>query len=684
MLLVFGVGMVFQSLSMGLNVIFQSHERLYFGSFNIVMMFLVQATLALILLWQGGRLISLAFAYAVAAGIALGTNTILLWRTIHPLSARFAGARTFAVQSVPVGLATLFQSVSSRIAVTFLTLLAVPYDAGIYAAAARIPQALNNIPVGIFSAVLPSFAAFPVASLRFKRLFRRSLGLMVLLSLPIAGCLFLFGRPVLLLVFGLDYAPAIPALLVLGWAVVPTFIGMAFSHVLLSRRELVGRLAWATGIALLVNTVLSLILIPLLSSVGAAWALLAAETTLAIAYAVAARPFLNAPIVDEPPIEREGRPRIGLVVQRYGEDVIGGAEALARQVALRLSRRYAVEVLSSCARDYRNWDNHYPEGASWDGPVLVRRFPVAWHRHWRLFGRISGFLFALKRNLFLPAWIERLWVCFQGPNVPDLAGYLSRAGREYEAVLFFTYLYYPTVFGLPRALDRAILVPTAHDEPAAQFSVYRKLFLQPRCIVFMTDRERDFVHQEFSNRQVPSVVAGYGVEPMDNVPAPGGYLLYIGRIEVGKNVSELFEYCRNLDIKLKVAGPSQIPVPRPAEYLGVVDEEAKRELLDGCLAVAIPSRQESLSILALEAWAHGKPVIARRGGVVAGLVEESGGGYCYQNLDDFRRILETLDPARGLQGREYVRKRFSWDAVLERFEEAIAMVRSPGGSTRTG
>jgi len=676
MLVIMGFGMVFQSLAMGLNVIFQSHGRLYFGSVNIVLLFGIQVTLGLVLLWQGGRLIALASAYATAALVAAVVNFAVFHRKLHPVSVRFAGIRSLAVQSIPVGLATLFQSASGRLAVTLLTFMVAPFDAGIYAAAARIPLALNNIPVGIFSALLPSFAALQGASRGFKRLFRRSLGLMVVLSVPAAGTLYLFGKPLLLLVFGADYASSIPVLRVLGWAVIPVFVGMAFSHVLLSRKELVGRLAWATGSALLVNLTLSLILIPRLSSVGAAWALLGAETALAVAYAVAARRFIMTPLGDDPPVETGGRPRIGVVVQRYGEGVIGGAESLARQVSLRLSGRFAVEVLTTCARDYRNWDNWYSEGSSRDGPVLVRRFPVAWHRHWQLFGRISGFLFALKRNLFLPQWVERLWVYFQGPNVPDLVTYLSRSGGDYDAVLFFTYLYYPTVFGMPRVLDRAILVPTAHDEPAAKFSVYRRVFHEPRCLVFMTEQERKYVHKEYRNQAVPSVVAGFGVDPVEGTPVPGDYLLYIGRIELGKNIPELFEYCRLLGFRLKVAGPAQISVPDPVEYEGVVEEEAKRSLLSGCLAVAIPSQLESLSILALEAWAHGKPVIARQGGVVAGLVEESGGGYCYRDLEDFRHILETLDPARGLRGREFVRRRFSWKTVLERFEEAISIGRS--------
>jgi glycosyltransferase involved in cell wall biosynthesis len=191
----------------------------------------------------------------------------------------------------------------------------------------------------------------------------------------------------------------------------------------------------------------------------------------------------------------------------------------------------------------------------------------------------------------------------------------------------------------------------------------------------MTEQERKYVHERFGNQAVPSVVAGFGVDPVEDTPVRGDYLLYIGRIELGKNMPELFEYCRILGVRLKVAGPAQISVPDPVEYEGIVEEEAKRSLLNGCLAVAIPSQLESLSILALEAWAHGKPVIARQGGVVAGLVEESGGGYCYGDLEDFRRILTTLDPDRGLQGREFVRRRFSWETVLERFEEAISIGR---------
>lgn len=679
MLVVLGVGMVLQSIAMGLSVVFQSHGRLYFGSFNIVMLFFIQAMLGVIFLWQGGRLVALALAYAIAATLAAGVNATLLWRRIHPLSVRFAGARSFAFQSVPVGLSTLLQSLSSRIEVMFLTFLTAPYDAGIFAAAARIPQSLGNVPVAIFSAVLPSLAAFPCVSRGFKRRFKRSLGLMIVLSLPAAVCLYSFGRPVLLVVFGSEYSASIPALRILSWAVIPVFVGMAFSHVFLSRRELVGRLVWVSGTGLGVHVALSLILIPRLGTTGAAWAFLGAETVLAIAYALGASTFLAAPIRDEPPIHAEGRSRIGLVVQRYGADVIGGAETLARELSLRLSPKYAVEVLTSCARDYTSWDNYYPEGSSWDGPVLVRRFSATWHRHWRLFGWVSSFLFALQRNLSLPSWMERFWVRFQGPNVPDLVQFLERSESRYDAVLFFTYLYYPTVFGLPRLSERAILVPTAHDEPAARFSIYRKLFAQPRCLVFMTDHEREFVHREFGNEGLPNVVAGFGVAPVEALPERGDYLLYIGRIEIGKGVSELLQYCRDLGIKLKVAGPSQIPVGPPAEFLGVVDEATKLALLRGCLAVAVPSKLESLSILALEAWAHGKPVIARRGGVVGGLVEESGGGYCYENQEEFRRILETLDSSRGLRGREFVRERFSWEVVLERFEKAIESCRPRGG-----
>lgn len=675
MLLIFGLGMAVQSLSMGMNVISQSHDRLYFASLNLTLIFALQAVFGVLFLYFGGRLEALAAAYLLANLLAAAVNFTIVRTRIHPLKVSLRGGLGFARRAIPVGLASLFQSTSTRISLTFLTFLASPYQAGVFSAAFRIPQSLNNVPTGIFSAVLPAMASHSSATRGFLRLFRRTLLLMVLLSVPIAVGFFLLGKPLVLFIFGADYAPSVPALRILCWSVIPIFVGMAFSHVLLSQARLVSRLPWATGLALAVNCTANLILIPRLESRGAAWALLISESVLAVGYMFAARSFVTAEQEPDPGFEAGHGPRIAFVVQRYGEGVIGGAEKLAREVAHGLSVKYCVDVLTTCARDYRTWANDYSEGTHRDGPVRVHRFHVAWHRQWGLFGRISGFLFALKKNLWLPGFFERLWVVGQGPYVPDLREFLERNGSRYEAVIFFTYLYYPTVFGLPVVANRSILVPTLHDEPPARFSVYQDLIRLPRHFLFMTDDEKDLARRLFGELDQPSEVAGFGVTLKPEHEAVGDYLLYLGRVEKGKGCPELFDYCRQAGVRLRVAGPSQILIPEGVEYLGLVDEARKDDLLADCRALVVPSTMESLSIVTLEAWSHGRPVIARTGSVAASLVRQSGGGYCYSSLDDFLRILESLDPDRGEAGRRFVREHYAEETVLEKFEMAIEKVR---------
>ena len=62
------------------------------------------------------------------------------------------------------------------------------------------------------------------------------------------------------------------------------------------------------------------------------------------------------------------------VVQRYGANVAGGAEAHCRMFAERLAARgHDVTVLTSCARDYDTWADAYPPGVERIDGVDVHR-----------------------------------------------------------------------------------------------------------------------------------------------------------------------------------------------------------------------------------------------------------------------------------------------------------------------
>src|SRR5581483_510655 len=205
------------------------------------------------------------------------------------------------------------------------------------------------------------------------------------------------------------------------------------------------------------------------------------------------------------------KPKTLVVVQRYGDGVAGGAEAHARQLVNRLKPHLDIEVLTTAASDYRTWENTFTAGIDWVDDVPVRRFPVLRQRAWdfKLY----------ERRAFAPLHTledERTFVDAQGPYAPDLLEHLWRAGHDADHVLFFTYIYYPTVRGLPLVPERAVLVPTAHDEPALGLSIYEPVFHAPRAIAFNTEEERALVHARFRNERVPNDILGVGVEVPDD------------------------------------------------------------------------------------------------------------------------------------------------------------------------
>lgn len=390
------------------------------------------------------------------------------------------------------------------------------------------------------------------------------------------------------------------------------------------------------------------------------------------------------------------RPPLLAVVQRYGE-VTGGAESLARMVATRLAPHFEVEVATTTSRDYWEWDNSFPAGESREGGIVVRRFPVARRRARDFKSR--------ERAVYEPVHAyadEEAFIEAQGPYVPELLEFLHESGRDYDHVLFFTYLYYPTVRGLPLVPERAVLVPTAHDELALRLGVYKLLFHAPRAIVYLSEEERAIVQARFHNERVTHDVVGAGVDVPSGADGrrfrqrhgiEGPMLLYAGRLAVSKSSDELlalFTRWRDLDpvrhrATLVLIGHAEMPVPQRKDVraLGYLSEEEKFDAYAACDVFVTPSRFESLSIVGLEALASAKPVLCHADcDVLRGLVTRAGGGLYYRSFAEFSEILELLladAPLRkrlGASGRRYVEREAAWPRIVEKYLDLLAEVRA--------
>ena len=295
------------------------------------------------------------------------------------------------------------------------------------------------------------------------------------------------------------------------------------------------------------------------------------------------------------------RPAVAFVVQRYGADVTGGSEALARALAERLVPSHDVTVFTTCARDYVTWRNELPAGEEVLGGVRVRRFPVERERDLDAFNAFAEPLYGRPTTLGEEhAFLER-----QGPVVPALVEALRDERDRYAAVVFFTYLYYPTYWGLRAASERSILVPTTHDEPPLRFSIYREVFGLPRAFAFLTPAEQELVRARFGTGGRPAVVAGMGVDPA----APGdvagfrarhglarAYALYAGRIDAGKGCADMLahhaRYRREKEEPLDLVLIGRLAMEEPREdgvrCLGFLSEEDKAAAMAGASAHRVP------------------------------------------------------------------------------------------------
>jgi glycosyltransferase involved in cell wall biosynthesis len=381
-----------------------------------------------------------------------------------------------------------------------------------------------------------------------------------------------------------------------------------------------------------------------------------------------------------------------------------------------------VDVLTTCARDYITWQNEYPEGADRVRGVTVRRFATSDTRDLARFNELSDQVFHGRQN----RQVEMDWLKRQGPWSPGLIDYLERQHHQYDILIFFTYLYAPTVLGLRVAPWKSLLVPTAHDEPAIRLSIYREVFAAAAGIVWNTESERAFVTSLYPIRALVEDVVGCGVDLPEgeaiadlrdrerlaptsretvasHLDGPanvfrrrhrlhGPFILYGGRIDPGKGCEEMLEYFKHFlgeggDVTLVLMGTKLMPLPDDprVRFAGTLPDAERLHALEAADVVIVPSPHESLSLLALEAFAVGTPILANaRSEVLVNHCRQSNAGLYYADRWEFAEGLKLLlqDQAlartMGQNGKAYVNRHYRWGMILAKYERMFSRLRTHG------
>ncbi len=388
--------------------------------------------------------------------------------------------------------------------------------------------------------------------------------------------------------------------------------------------------------------------------------------------------------------------KVAFVTPRYGVEVMGGAEAAARQLAEHLVADcgWEVEVFSTCALDHLTWDDVLPAGDSILNGVTVHRFASA-------SGRVRAFYDLDARLRVAPAEASleqaRRWLELNGPVTPDLVDAVGHS--DAEVIAFYPYLYYPTVKGMEAARAPRVLHPAAHDEPALYLKVFEETFADADAICYHTAAERRLVQRLHRVAQIPQIVLGLGVSPVVEGGRPGGevlgigdrpYVVSVGRVDDHKGSSMLAAFFRTYKdrhpgpLALALVGPVAARIAEDDDIVltGAVSEADKWDIVRDATISISPSALESFSLVVLEAWEQSVPVVVNATcDPTREHCERSGGGLWFGSYREFEAVLERLwaDAALrkvlGARGHAYVERYYQWPHLIRRYAGFLTTVR---------
>jgi glycosyltransferase involved in cell wall biosynthesis len=395
--------------------------------------------------------------------------------------------------------------------------------------------------------------------------------------------------------------------------------------------------------------------------------------------------------------------KVAVVVQRYGADINGGAEQHARYVAEHLAKHVEVEVLTTCAhRDYVSWKNELPAGRELVHGIAVHRFPVAAERNPIEFAKWSQKVFTQPHSLN----DELAWLDAEGPASPALIDHIKKHEADYDFFIFFSFRYHHSYHGCRAVPGKAILVPTAERDGALGLGIYSPVFRGVRAFMYNSFEERALIQAVSKNESVPGVVVGIGSEIPERSNAGrfrqkfdlrDRFAIYVGRIDENKGCVELFEFFEHYSaslvdgMHLVLIGTPHVPIPKHPRihHLGFLEDQDKYDAMAASELLIMPSYLESLSMVALEAWAMGKPVLANaKCDVLQGQCLRSNAGLFYGSYPEFAETMRAIDTTPSLQsalgrnGRTFFERHYAWPVIEKKYVDMLQQL-SREKTTRT-
>lgn len=387
--------------------------------------------------------------------------------------------------------------------------------------------------------------------------------------------------------------------------------------------------------------------------------------------------------------------RIGFVTPWYGDAIPGGAEMEVRGLVKHLiAAGIDCEILTTCVERFlSDWSKDYHKpGVTIEGGVLVRRFRVR-KRDTAAFDEVNA---KLMRGQKITGSEEGIYTR-EMINSPKLYEYMRLHQADYSLFVFIPYMFGTTYYGCQVCPEKSVLIPCLHDEIYAYMDSFKQVFSKVQGMILNAEPERELAERLYGGYGNHFRTIGIGLDTefstnaqrfRDKYRIDTPFILYAGRKEAGKRVDTLAKYfaCYKerhpSDLKLVLIGGGEIALPSEEILdLGFVPVQDKYDAYAAASVFCNPSQFESFSLVIMESWLAGTPVLVNGDcAVTRSFVSQSNGGLYYQSYFEFERTVDFLlnhseiTEQMGKNGQSFVQDNFTWDVITKHYLEFFKQI----------
>jgi glycosyltransferase involved in cell wall biosynthesis len=383
---------------------------------------------------------------------------------------------------------------------------------------------------------------------------------------------------------------------------------------------------------------------------------------------------------------------IAFVIPWFSISIKGGAETLTKETVLQLIKRgIHVEIITTCVKEFTSdWNiNYYKEGLSIENDIPIRRFKVR-KRNTQEFDAVNQ---KLMSNMNVDEQDEETFFK-EMINSPELYRYIHAKKDQYHCFVFIPYMFGTSYFGVQACPEKSVLIPCFHDEPYAYMKSIKVMSELAIGHIFNALPEKNFAEKIYNISGKKLCVIGMGLdvsvangeteEIRKKCSVDSEYILYAGRKDKGKNIDELIQYFtkyraeKKSNVKLVLIGGGKVEIPEEFSHeiidFGFLSKEEKEYVFKNAMVFCNPSKNESFSIVIMESWLAGTPVIVNgECEVTKDFCIQSKAGLYYHSYLEFRECVDLIQEDRqlnnvmGENGRTFVKSHYTWDKVCDKY-----------------